>query len=107
MSSSCLIEYLYKDEIVVAVEDLDDDTHMKRSSLHLYMCFLHLFNLTFSVSWAKIGGTVYKRGATLVIENDLLPRFGKVIDIVVYNVDRCVFVSIFCHQLFLFSFPFV
>ena len=39
---------------------------------------------------------MYKRGAVVVLKNMLLPEFGLITDIIVYDVDCCLFV---CHML--------
>lgn len=53
-------------------------------------------SILFSVSWARIGGTLYKQQAIVVLESDLLPVFAQIVDIIVYGVDHCLFV---CHLL--------
>ena len=40
----------------------------------------------------KCGTTTYKPGYFVVLESSLLPLFGEIKDILVYNVDECVFV---------------
>ena len=37
---------------------------------------------------------MYKPGAIVVLSNQLLPEFGQIIDIILYDVDHCLFV---CH----------
>ena len=37
----------------------------------------------------KIGGTVYKPGAVVILKSELLPEFGEIIDVFVNNVDEC------------------
>ena len=37
----------------------------------------------------KIGGTVYKPGAVVILKSELLPEFGEIIDVIVNNVDEC------------------
>ena len=43
-------------------------------------------------SWVKIGGTVYKPDNTVAISSDLLPVFGKIIDVLIVSVTDCYFV---------------
>ena len=49
-----------------------------------------------SASWARIKGTLYKHGAVVIVNNDLLPEFGHITDIIIYDIDCCLFV---CHML--------
>ena len=42
--------------------------------------------------WTNIGGTLYKKGAIVVIKNELLPKFGQILDILVHDVIHSVFV---------------
>lgn len=47
----------------------------------------------FSVKWAEINGTTYKFGAIVVINSDLMPEFGKIVDILIIHQDSsCLFV---------------
>lgn len=46
----------------------------------------------YRVSWAKIRSILYKPGAVVVLQNNLLPVFGIIIDIIVHQVDICYFV---------------
>ena len=39
-----------------------------------------------------MGGTQYKPGALVVLYNSLLPVFGEITDILVFNVDECYFI---------------
>ena len=45
-----------------------------------------------SVSWVRIQGTLCKAGAIVFIESHLLPEFAEITDIVLYDVDHCLFV---------------
>ena len=47
------------------------------------------------MSWAEIGGTMYKPGAFIVLADNILPKFYEIIDIVVFNVELCLF---YCKQ---------
>ena len=46
----------------------------------------------FSVTWAEINGTLYKPGAFVVVQSDLMPQFGKIEDIVIIDTDNSFFV---------------
>ena len=50
---------------------------------------LYLYNRS---SWVKIGGTVYKPDNIVAISSDLLPVFGKIIDVLIVSVTDCYFV---------------
>ena len=39
---------------------------------------------------------MYKHGAIILVENHLLPEFAEITDVIVYDVDHCLFV---CHLL--------
>ena len=39
------------------------------------------------MTWVEINGTVYKKGAVIVVDMDLLPHFGIIHDIAVFNTD--------------------
>ena len=43
-------------------------------------------------SWVNICGTVYKPGNIVVVSSDLLPIFGNILDIIVYDITQCYFV---------------
>ena len=58
----------------------------------LLVHFSFFFFFFFSVSWAKCGSTTYKPGNFGVVESALLPSFGKVLEILVYNISECLFV---------------
>ena len=53
---------------------------------------VHFSFFIFSVSWAKCGSTTYKPGNFVVVESALLPSFGEVLEILVYNISECLFV---------------
>ena len=40
-------------------------------------------------SWVKIGGTVYKPDNIVAISSDLLPVFGKIIEVLIVSVADC------------------
>ncbi len=44
------------------------------------------------VSWVKFGTTTYKPKNFVVVENKLLPKFGEIIEILVYNIKDCIFI---------------
>ena len=52
-------------------------------SLCIYFKYLNLYRL----SWIEVNGTVYKKGVTVILDMDLLPNFGTIVDIVVINTD--------------------
>jgi hypothetical protein len=41
----------------------------------------------FSTSWIKVHGNTYKPGHIVIIASNLLPTFGKITDILIYNTD--------------------
>lgn len=48
--------------------------------------------LTFRISWVEVNGTTYKKGAVIVLGMDLVPDFGMIDDIIVFNTDEIFFV---------------
>ena len=40
------------------------------------------------LTWVEISGTVYKKGMVVVIFMDLVPTFGIIHDIIVFNTDE-------------------
>ena len=52
-------------------------------SLHI----LQIFKSYYRLSWIEVNGTVYKKGVTVILDMDLLPNFGTIVDIVVINTD--------------------
>lgn len=44
------------------------------------------------LKWLKSGGMIYRSGSVMVLQNALLLSFGEIVDILVYNVDQCLFV---------------
>lgn len=58
---------------------------------------INFFNILFSsVTWVEIDGTLYKPGASVMIESKTLPVFGIIKDIAFVSVDECYFL---CSQL--------
>ena len=45
-----------------------------------------------SVKWVQIKGTKYSIGSITVIKTDVIPTFGLVVDLLVVDVDICLFV---------------
>lgn len=45
-----------------------------------------------SVKWVQIKGTRYSKGSVTVIEADIIPTFGLIIDLLMVDVDVCLFV---------------
>ena len=43
-------------------------------------------------SWVKINGTVYKPDNIVAVYNNLMPVFGRIIDIIVVSITDCYFV---------------
>ena len=58
--------------------------------MHIYN-LEHFFRLHRS-SWVKIGGTVYKTDDVAAVSSNLLPLFGRIIDIFIVDVSDCYFV---------------
>ena len=52
---------------------------------------MYTLYLYYRVSWTKINGTMYKPGAVVVLHSSLLPTFGEIVEIVVFNVDESYF----------------
>lgn len=50
------------------------------------------FLLTNSVKWVQIKGTKYSKGSVTVIEANIIPTFGIIVDLLVVDVDICLFV---------------
>ena len=44
------------------------------------------------LSWVQVDVTVYYHGDVVVLENELLPTFGVIKDMIVFDVDRYYFV---------------
>ena len=54
---------------------------------------MQLFTIFNSVKWAEVNGTMYKCGAVVITDIDLMPFFAKIIDILFLLPDRtCLFV---------------
>ena len=50
------------------------------------------FSCLYRLSWVEVNGTKYKLGSVVVLDNDELPKFGVVEDIIVFNTDKYHFV---------------
>ena len=56
----------------------------------------------YSCTWTDYNGIRYKTGGFVVIENSLMPLFGKITDIIVINTEECFFiVSVFITETFI------
>lgn len=53
--------------------------------------------LLYRLSWVEVNGTLYKHGMVAVLDVDLIPVFGVICDILVFNTDVYHFV---CEILF-------
>ena len=42
----------------------------------------------YSVKWVQMKGTKYSKGSITVIESDIIPRFGLIVDLLIVN-DVC------------------
>ena len=49
-----------------------------------------LLYMVCSVTWSDIAGTQYKPGALVVVQNNLMPQFGVIDDIIVVNSKELV-----------------
>ena len=65
--------------------------------LVLFFKYSKLPHLLFRLQWVEINGTRYKKGGVVVLDMDLLPEFGVISDIIVFNTNEF---YLFCDVLF-------
>lgn len=46
----------------------------------------------YRIQWAKLGNTKYQRGVFIILQSSILPSFGEILDVIVINIDTCLFV---------------
>lgn len=51
-----------------------------------------VISLFHRISWVEVDGITYKKGVVIVVGMDLVPEFGIIDDIIVFNTDEIFFV---------------
>ena len=54
------------------------------SCICTFITIMIIYNYFYSVSWANIGGVLYKKRALVLLNSELLPEFGEILDIIIY-----------------------
>ena len=81
---STIVSLTYKDELLEQFPSLSD----KVMRLVLFFKYSKLPHLLFRLQWIEMNGTRYKKGGVVVLDMDLLPEFGVISDIIVFNTDE-------------------
>ena len=58
----------------------------------LLVIVIKLLSCFYSVKWVETKGTKYSKGSVIVIEADVVPKFGLIIDLIIVDVDVCLFI---------------
>lgn len=97
-TSTDILLLSYKEDYMTAFPNSDEETVVTRYICNL-LCQLPvsvLFFYTCRVSWIEISGTKYNRESVVILESNLLPEFGIIIDIIC-NSDQYYFVCKHLH----------